>query len=177
MRLFSDFLVILIAALFALPGRSDETNRPNIVLIVTDDQGADSLGCYGNPVIKTPHIDQLAEDGVRFENCYANASSCSPNRSVLLSGLRHYSNGMYGLAHRPHGFHSHTNLKTLPPLLGRVGYRTACVGKYHLAPESVYSFDSRIKASAQNPVPLTSNIVEFFTKIRDQREQAIPTER
>ena len=156
------FILTLIVPLSASSVRGGEIKRPNIVLIVTDDQGADSLGCYGNPVIKTPNIDRLAEEGVRFDNCYASASSCSPNRSVLLSGLQHYSNGMYGLAHRPHNFHSHANLKTLPRFLAETGYRTACVGKYHLAPESVYPFEHTIKADSNNTVQMAERSRGFI---------------
>ena len=134
------------------------------MLIVTDDQGADSLGCYGNPVIKTPAIDRLAAEGVRFDNCYASASSCSPNRSVLLSGLQHYTNGMYGLAHAPHNFHSHADVKSLPWFLDKAGYRTACVGKYHLAPENVYAFDQTINANPQNGVEMAEKSRDFIAE-------------
>ena len=146
----------------ASAGSAGQTAQPNIVLIVTDDQGADSLGCYGNPVIKTPRIDQLAAEGVRFDNCYASASSCSSNRSVLLSGLQHYTNGMYGLAHPPHGFHSHSTVKSLPWFLAKDGYRTGHVGKYHLAPEDVYPFECKISASSHNAVEMAEKSRDFI---------------
>ncbi len=150
------------------PDVADGATRPNLVLIVTDDQGADSLGCYGNPVIKTPRIDQLAAEGVRFDNCYACASSCSPNRSVLLSGLQHYTNGMYGLMHPPHGFHSHAKVKSLPWFLARAGYRTGRVGKYHVAPEEVYPFECPISACAHNPVEMAEKSRGFIAADGEQ---------
>ena len=70
----------------------------NVVLIVTDDQGQDA-GCYGNPVIKTPNLDALAADGTRFKNAYCTTASCSPSRSVILTGLFNHANGQYGLEH------------------------------------------------------------------------------
>src|SRR6476620_10011623 len=102
----------------------------NVVLIVTDDQGM-VAGCYGNSVIKTPNIDSLAADGTRFTNAFCTTSSCSPSRSVILTGLFNHANGMYGLEHAEHHFRSFDIVKTLPVMLSEVGYRTARVGKYH----------------------------------------------
>ena len=61
--------------------------RPNIILFVADDHGTDALGAYGNNVIKTPNLDQLAREGVRFNNAYCTSASCAASRSVILTGL------------------------------------------------------------------------------------------
>src|SRR6185312_5850601 len=98
----------------------------NVVLIVTDDQGM-VAGCYGNSVIKTPNIDGLAADGTRFTNAFCTTSSCSPSRSVILTGMFNHANGMYGLEHAEHHFRSFDNVKSLPVMLGEAGYRTARV--------------------------------------------------
>lgn len=74
-----------------------QNRQPNIILIVSDDQGYHDLGCMGNSGIKTPHIDQLAEEGVRFTNFYAACSVCTPSRSSLLTGRYPQRNGTYEL--------------------------------------------------------------------------------
>ena len=75
----------------------------NVVLIVTDDQGQDA-GCYGNPVFKTPNLDALAADGTLFKYAYCTTASCSPSRSVILTGLFNHANGQYGLEHAVQSF-------------------------------------------------------------------------
>ena len=129
--------------------------RPNIVLIVADDHGTDALGCYGNKVIKTPNLDQLAAEGVRFTQAFCTTASCSPSRSVLLTGLYNHANGMYGLQHQEHHFSSLDTIQSLPVLLAKAGYRTSRVGKFHLAPESVYAFEQVLSpGSANDPATL-----------------------
>ena len=76
----------------------------NVLLIIADDQGLD-LGVYGNPVLRTPNLDQLAARGTLFANAFATVSSCSPSRSVIYTGVFSHSNGMYGLAHDVHNQH------------------------------------------------------------------------
>src|SRR5688500_16325008 len=104
----------------------------NVVLFVADDQGQ-VAGCYGNPGIKTPNIDALAADATRFQYAYATTASCSPSRSVILTGLFNHANGQYGLQHAAHHFQSFDDVKSLPVLLSAAGYRTARVGKFHVA--------------------------------------------
>ncbi len=123
---------------------------PNIVLIVSDDHGTDALGCYGNPVIQTPALDALAADGTRFSDANCTTASCSPSRSVILSGLHNHRNGMYGLQHTFHHYQSFDDTKSLPVALSENGYRTARIGKFHIAPESIYAFDTVLSAGAAN---------------------------
>ncbi len=114
--------------------------HPNIILMVADDHGIETLGCYGNPVIKTPNIDQLANDGVRFTNAFCTTSSCAASRSVILTGKYNHANGTYGHTHGCHHFSCFDNIKTLPLYLNEAGYRTGCVGKKHYAPEALFPF-------------------------------------
>ncbi len=150
-------------------------SRPNILLIVADDHGTDAIGAYGNPVIKTPSIDALAKKGTRFNHAYGTSSSCSPSRAVLLTGLHNHANGMYGLEHWENHFSSFDTIKSLPVLLGEGGYRTARVGKYHIAPEQVYRFDkvlsegkaNDMKSIARSPVEMA----ELSKKFIEESEQ------
>lgn len=125
-------------------------DRPNIVLIVSDDHGTDALGCYGNPVIETPALDTLAADGTLFTDANCTTASCSPSRSVILSGLHNHRNGQYGLQHTFHHYQSFDDIVSLPVALSNNGYRTARIGKFHIAPEAVYAFDTVLSAGAAN---------------------------
>ncbi|MFI4875805.1 MAG: sulfatase-like hydrolase/transferase, partial [Blastopirellula sp. JB062] len=92
----------------------------NVVLFVTDDQGKDA-GCYGNPVIQTPHLDALAADGTIYDHAYATTASCSASRSVILTGIFNHANGHYGHQHSYHHFSSYDKVKSLPVYLEKAG--------------------------------------------------------
>lgn len=122
--------------------------RPNVILYVVDDQGSTDVGCYGNPVIRTPGLDELAAHGTRFTHAFCTTASCSASRSVILSGLYNHYNGQYGHEHAYHHFSSFDHVRSLPNLLAEAGYRTARWGKYHVAPEPVYHFQEVIGGGA-----------------------------
>jgi len=144
------------------PSRAALSKRPNVVLIVSDDHGRGDLGCYGNPVIQTPHLDALAAEGVRFTNAFCTTASCSASRSVILSGLYNHHNGQYGHEHSYHHFRSFDHVRSLPVLLSQAGYRTARVGKYHVAPEQVYKFDVALPGNSRSPVQMADNCRDFI---------------
>jgi len=108
---------------------SAATAQPNILVIHVDQHRADCLGCYGNPDIRTPNIDALARDGVRFTNSYCSFPVCTPSRYSQISGL---------YVHEHRGFSNHCTLapdiETFPKVLRRAGYRTEAVGKMHFTP-------------------------------------------
>lgn len=132
----------------------------HIVLIIADDHGQDT-GAYGNRAIRTPHLDALAAEGTIFPNAFATTASCSPSRSVILTGLHNHRTAQYGLEHAVHHFNSYADLKGLPVLLSEAGYRTARIGKYHVAPESVYRFDEALPGPERNPVQMAENVAAF----------------
>jgi len=92
-----------------------------VLLLIADDLGND-CGCYGNDKIKTPNIDALAKNGVRFTHGFAAVSSCSPSRASLYTGLHSHSSGQYGLAHATHHFTTFDSVKSLPGLLNGAGW-------------------------------------------------------
>ncbi len=122
----------------ACPASAGESGRPNVLLITADDLG-NQLSCYGEKRIRTPHLDALAAQGVRFTNAYVAQSSCSSSRAALLTGRWPHQNGQYGLAHL--GFSMHPGQKNLPSLLKQVGYRTGIIGKLHVEPAGEFPFD------------------------------------
>ncbi len=102
--------------------------RPNFLIVCTDQMRADHMGCAGNPVIRTPHLDRLAAQGVHFRRAYVNNPLCMPSRATLFTGLT------------PRGHRVRTNaipldpaLPTVPGALAEAGYRTASIGKIHLS--------------------------------------------
>ncbi|MHC4229746.1 MAG: sulfatase-like hydrolase/transferase, partial [Planctomycetota bacterium] len=150
-----------VSALISEKAFARESTRPNVVLIVSDDHGLETLGCYGNPVIKTPNLDALAGEGVRFTNAFCTTASCSASRSVILSGMYNHANGQYGHQHSYHHFISFPNVKSLPVLLTEAGYRTGRIGKYHVAPDEVYKFDIALPGNSRSPVQMADNCRDF----------------
>ena len=110
----------------------------NILLLVTDNQNRNDCGCYGNTQIRTPHIDRLAGEGVRFNYAFATTASCGPSRAVLYTGLLTSANGQYGHGHGVHTFRLNPKVTTVFQELHNHGYHTALLGKQHLSPESQY---------------------------------------
>lgn len=110
--------------------------KPNIVAYLSDDHGKEYLGCYGNTYIKTPHLDRIAEHGMRFTQAFTPTPTCAPSRSTLYTGL-------YPARHGAMGNHTecHSTLDTLPKLLREQGYRVAIAGKIHVKPASLFDFE------------------------------------
>jgi N-sulfoglucosamine sulfohydrolase len=142
----------------------------NIIFWITDDESP-TLGCYGDPVAATPHIDALAGDGTVFRNAFATTASCSASRSVVMSGLHNHKNGQFGHQHHYHKFAAFDNVVSLalPRVLANAGYRTAQIGKYHVAPEEVFHFETYLKGNARNAVELVENCRKFLTDAQDKR--------
>ncbi|XP_063962051.1 N-sulphoglucosamine sulphohydrolase-like [Lytechinus pictus] len=120
--------------------QNDVTFGRNVMVLVADDGGFE-MGVYNNTVINTPHLDALGKQSLVFNHAYTSVSSCSPSRSVIMTGLPQHQNGMYGLLNGYHHFQSFDEVRSLPLLLGKAGVRTGIIGKKHVGPESVYPFD------------------------------------
>src|SRR5262245_58686374 len=151
-------LVLTVTCIIAVPVQAAPRN---IVVVVADDLSPD-LGCYGHKVLKTPNLDTLASDATRFSLAFCTTASCSASRSVLLTGQHNHANGHYGHEHAYHHFSSFKAVKSLPVLLKEGGYRTARIGKFHVAPEEVFKFDQVLTGNARSPVEMANNCKEFI---------------
>jgi N-sulfoglucosamine sulfohydrolase len=161
--------IVMCALMLALSAHSVALAAPpkNIVLFVCDDLGTD-VGCYGNPAIKTPHIDQLAREGTRYTHAFCTTASCSASRSVILTGLYNHANAQYGHEHSYHHFRTYDNIKSLPVRMREAGYRTARIGKFHVGPEEVYKFDISLPGNARSPVQMADHCRELFAAKSDK---------
>jgi arylsulfatase len=121
--------IALLAAVLMCAAPAD---KPNIVVIVADDLGYGDLGCYGHPRIKTPSLDKLAGEGVRFTTFYSGAPICSPSRAALFTGRTPYRVGIRDWIQQDSGVHLPKSEVTIARLLKDAGYTTCLSGKWHL---------------------------------------------
>jgi len=129
----------------SLPGRARASLEPNVIIIMADDLGYGDLGCYGSELLNTPHIDRMASEGVRFTSFYSCAPLCAPSRSGLVTGRYPIRNGVTGnycpgrdpscyIAEAVAGIGAGMNVDeiTIGQVMKSAGYRTCCIGKWHL---------------------------------------------
>lgn len=115
--------------------------RPNLLLITTDQQRGDCLGCEGHPVLQTPYLDELAERGARFTRAYSAVPSCTPARAAILTGMDQWNHGRLTMA----GTDALEYPATLPGELAKAGYHTQAVGKMHFFPQRrLYGFHNMV---------------------------------
>ncbi len=124
------YLLILTAFSFS-SGVSEDNPQPNIIFIMADDMGYGDLGCYGQKLIKTPNIDKLASQGIRFLQAYAGGAVCTPSRGSLMTGLHNgHSPARDNVPHYP--TYLEENDVTVAEVLKQAGYRCGGVGKWSL---------------------------------------------
>ncbi|MAE30701.1 MAG: arylsulfatase [Verrucomicrobiales bacterium] len=125
---------LLAAILCPLSGQAAKAEKPNIIVIMADDLGYWDIGCYGAKPknLKTPHIDRLAANGLRFTSGYCSASTCTPTRFSFLTGKYAFRQKNTGIAPPNGPAIIQPGVETLPSLLKRAGYATAVIGKWHL---------------------------------------------
>ena len=140
-RLNQPLLAVLVIAILAcLPGLAGAQDKPNIILIMADDLGWKELGCYGQVKIKTPHIDRIAAEGIKFTQFYAGSAVCAPTRCNLMTGMHgghaYIRNNGEIKNTIPGRFGGQTPIPETAPSIAKVlksnGYNTGCFGKWGL---------------------------------------------
>ncbi|MFA5650669.1 MAG: sulfatase [Proteiniphilum sp.] len=129
--LFSCTLLFLFVNLLT----ANSKKKPNIILFLSDDHGAEDAGCFGNSDLRTPVIDQLAADGIVFTRAFSPVSVSAPSRSALFTGLYPHANG----CHQNHGS-IRPGIRTLPDYLKPLGYEVVLAGKTHIKPKEAFDF-------------------------------------
>jgi arylsulfatase A-like enzyme len=152
-----------LAVLATIQAADEPALRPNVVLVIADDLGYGDVGCYGATKIKTPRMDGLASEGVRFTDAHSSAAVCNPTRYSILSGTY-----LWHAQRKPdYSLYFHDGQVTLPSLLKSVGYRTAALGKWHngFGREGNPNWNGELK-----PGPLEIGFDYFFGTPRTHNE-------
>jgi arylsulfatase len=136
---FLSVLSALLLGPFPAPA-AESLPPPNIILILTDDQGYGDLACHGNPIVKTPHLDRLYRESVRFTD-FQVSPTCAPTRAALLSGRHEFHGGVTHTINERERLNLHRTV--YPQLLRAAGYATGIFGKWHLGDEPPYQPDRR----------------------------------
>jgi len=119
-------------------GRGAAEKPPNIIFLLTDDQRWDTMGCAGNPIIQTPNMDAMANDGVRFTNAFVTTSICASSRASIFTGQWTRRHGITGFDTH---FSPEALAQTYPMLLSQAGYRIGFIGKYGVGPKEDLPID------------------------------------
>jgi arylsulfatase A-like enzyme len=188
-HLSRTLIVLALAAVSVVSARyapaAEDSARPNILFIMSDDHGYQAIGAYGSKVNETPNIDRLAKEGMRFDRCFVTNSICGPSRAVILTGKYSHLNGFVRNGNTFNG-----SQQNVAKLLKAAGYTTAVVGKWHLGSEPT-GFDYWHILQGQGPYynPLmltpdgrvphegyTTDIVtdEALSWLKEKRDQSKP---
>jgi len=133
----------------------ESTKRSNILVFLVDDLGWGDLGCYGHPFMITPNLDRMAEQGMRFTDCHAGSSICSPSRGAILTGRAPFRLGIWQLAGGT--VHMRDEEVTIAEILKEKGYQTSFVGKWHLG-----------RLDGKHPTPGDQGFEQWMVRARGQ---------
>ena len=125
-------LLLSISLPGCVPPGETEQSLPNVVIVFTDDQGYQDVGVFGADGFETPHLDRMAEEGIRLTSFYVSSPVCSASRASLLTGSYHTRVGIHGALFPHHNYGLHERETTLAELVKQKGYATAAIGKWHL---------------------------------------------
>lgn len=126
---------LMAAAVMSLAGAAisaEKSGPPNVLLVLADDLGYGDLGCFGNEIVRTPHLDRFAAEGMRFTDCYAASANCSPSRAGLMTGRTPWRIGIHNWIPMLSPMHVRSSEITIATLLREAGYATCHAGKWHL---------------------------------------------
>ena len=129
-------ILLLFILIISYSCKKENLNQPNIIVFIADDVSWDDIGSYGNNFVKTPNIDKLANDGIRFTNTYLTTSSCSPSRNSIITGRYPHNTGAAELHTEPP-----LDMISLPEILKENGYYTLQAGKFHMGEYAKRGFD------------------------------------
>lgn len=130
------FIIVFLFLLKDVTSLSQNIDRPNIVFILADDATNWDIGCYGSKNSKTPNIDKLAEEGIKFNRCYQASPMCSPTRHNIYTGLYPVKSGAY-----PNHTNAYPDTKSIVHYLKPLGYRVVFTGKRHIGSKEVFPFE------------------------------------
>src|SRR6056297_1566780 len=135
--IFKTVVIAVFLSLFSCNSEKQKPDRPNIIFIMSDDHAYQAISAYSDKLIETPHIDQIAEEGILFTNASVTNSICAPSRATILTGKHTHINGKID-----NHFPFDTTQVTFPQLFKKNGYKTAMFGKLHFGnnPKGVDEF-------------------------------------
>jgi arylsulfatase A-like enzyme len=182
MRLISKIIafpsVLLLAgsalAIGCVQAHAAEPRRPNIVFLLTDDQRADTLGCMGNKLIRTPHIDRLAKRGVTFDNAFVTTAICMTSRASILTGQFAARHGIWDFRT---SFTSEQLAATYPALLKAAGYHVGFIGKWGVGdpPRDAFDYDRMFPGQGNYLVQRDGRQVHLTRVMGDQALEFLST--
>lgn len=175
MKSHNYFNLLLIGALGPLSAcdSPQKTARPNVLIIMTDQQRWDALGCAGNPEIKTPNIDRLAREGVQFVNAYSACPVCVPARTSILTGRTIFNNRVLG--NKDVESDSVPKLQTFDMILSANGYHTEYYGKYHSPYQFARMYNNPVRPTNKSKFTDVKSTAEAFREYLD--ELGVPKEK
>lgn len=142
----------------------------SVLLLIADDWSP-LAGCYGSPVIKTPHVDALARRATRFNQAFCTSPSCAASRANILTGYYSHTHGQFGHSHGIHNFHTQLTMPSIPKVLGAGGFATGIIGKLHVQPESVYPWThdmQQVEGGSRNIQGTADCARSFFEDVGDR---------